>query len=132
MFRIERSANGQVVFTLSGRMKTEDNHFRGFPGLWNAAVFYLFLLKPPATLASAALALLVILTFVPINAIHPLRTRRWRSLTLLLIAAWAVLAVFSLISDFNVPLAVKVTLCGIAAYMLFSDLALRIYHRIHS
>jgi len=24
MFRIERSANGQVVFTLSGRMKTED------------------------------------------------------------------------------------------------------------
>lgn len=25
MLRIERSANGQVVFTLSGRMQTEDN-----------------------------------------------------------------------------------------------------------
>ncbi len=28
------------------RMKSEDNHFRGFPGLWNLAAFYLFLLQP--------------------------------------------------------------------------------------
>src|ERR1044071_4778461 len=27
-------------------MKTSDNYFRGFPTLWNAAAFYLFLLKP--------------------------------------------------------------------------------------
>jgi phosphatidylcholine synthase len=121
-----------ALYFADRRMKTQDNHFRGFPGLWNAAAFYLFLLKPPAALATVVLAMLLVLTFLPLNTVHPLRTRRWRPLTLLLIAAWAVLAVFALIADFDVSPAIKVTLCGIAAYMLFSDLALRIYYRIHS
>src|SRR5215467_4356868 len=34
-------------------MKTEDNYFRGFPTLWNAAAFYLFILRPNPWLAAA-------------------------------------------------------------------------------
>ena len=30
-------------------MKTADNYFRGFPALWNAVAFYLFVLRPHAT-----------------------------------------------------------------------------------
>ena len=33
-------------------MKTADNYFRGFPALWNAVAFYLFVLKPPPWLAA--------------------------------------------------------------------------------
>ena len=38
-----------ALYFADRRMKTADNHFRGFPGLWNGAAFYLFLLHlPPA------------------------------------------------------------------------------------
>ena len=40
-------------------MKTADNHFRGFPALWNVAAFYLFLLHPPPALSSLAVIVLI-------------------------------------------------------------------------
>ena len=36
-----------ALYFADRRMKAADNHFRGFPALWNAAAFYLFLLHPP-------------------------------------------------------------------------------------
>src|SRR3954463_12023582 len=48
------------------RMKTSDNHFRGFPALWNAVAFYLFLLQLPPALSSLLVALLIVLTFMPL------------------------------------------------------------------
>src|SRR5712672_2739900 len=41
-----------ALYFADRRMKTPDNHFRGFPALWNAAAFYLFLLHPSPVLAS--------------------------------------------------------------------------------
>src|SRR3954451_7465362 len=38
------AVSGALYFA-DRRMKTADNHFRGFPALWNAAAFYLFLLR---------------------------------------------------------------------------------------
>ena len=37
-----------ALYFADRRMKAADNHFRGFPALWNAAAFYLFLLHPAA------------------------------------------------------------------------------------
>ena len=42
-----------ALYFADREMKTADNFFRGFPVLWNAAAFYLFLLKPPPSLAAA-------------------------------------------------------------------------------
>src|SRR6266446_5666226 len=44
-------------------MQTADNYFRGFPALWNAAAFYLFVLKLPPWLAAAAVGILAALSF---------------------------------------------------------------------
>ena len=107
-------------------MKTSDNHFRGFPALWNAAAFYLFLLHPPAWLASLAVAGLIVLTFVPFNVLHPVRVVRLRGLTLSLIGIWAVLAILALASDFDVGVPVTAGLCAIALYVVASDAAIRI------
>ena len=74
-----------ALYFADRRMKTDDNHFRGFPALWNAAAFYLFLLHPRPWLASLAVALLIVLTFVPFNVLHPVRVVRLRGLTLSLI-----------------------------------------------
>ncbi len=62
------------------RMKMADNYFRGFPVLWNAAAFYLFLLKPAPWLAPPGVALLLVLTFVPFPSSIPIRVRRWRAI----------------------------------------------------
>src|SRR3954454_4241393 len=40
-----------ALYFANRRMKTPDHHFRGFPALWNAAAFYLFLLQWPAVLS---------------------------------------------------------------------------------
>lgn len=121
-----------ALYFADRRMKTADNHFRGFPALWNAAAFYLFLLKPSPGLATVLLAGLVVLTFVPFRTLHPIRTLRWRPLTLVLIGTGAMLAGYVIAADFNVPLGVKIALCGIASYVLFSDCVVQIYFRIKS
>lgn len=121
-----------ALYFADRRMKASDNHFRGFPALWNAAAFYLLLLKPSPGFATAMLAGFVVLTFVPFHTLHPLRTRRWRWLTLALIGVGAVLAVFTVAVDFNVSPAVKIALCAFAGYVLFSDLVVQTYSRIKS
>src|SRR3954454_6083403 len=91
-----------ALYFADRRMKSDDNHFRGFPGLWNIAAFYLFLLHPPPVLASLGIAILIALTFAPFYFIHPVRVRRLRWLTLTLVAVWALLVIYALLSDFVV------------------------------
>src|SRR5271163_1126934 len=76
-------------------MKTSDYYFRGFPAVWNVAVFYLFVLKPdplPATLSIAALA---VLTFVPFHVVHPMRIAHLREVTFVALILWALLAAYA-------------------------------------
>src|SRR4051812_27829051 len=67
-----------ALYFADRRMKTADNHFRGFPALWNAAAFYLFLLHMPPALSSLLVFALIVLTFVPLKVIHPARVARLR------------------------------------------------------
>jgi phosphatidylcholine synthase len=119
------TVSGALYFA-DRRMKAADNHFRGFPALWNAAAFYLFLLHLPPALSSIAVAVLIVLTFIPFHVVHPVRVVRLRGLTLSLLAVWAVLAVFTLARDFDVGPAVTTALCAIAAYIVGSDAVIRL------
>jgi len=115
-----------ALYFADRRMKSEDNHFRGFPGLWNVAAFYLFLLQLSPWLSSLAVAVLIASTFAPFHVVHPVRVTRLRWLTLTLIAVWALLAVFTLVENFHVGSPVTVGLCAIAAYIVASDTAIRL------
>jgi phosphatidylcholine synthase len=115
-----------ALYFADRRMKTSDNHFRGFPALWNVAAFYLFLLQLPPALSSLAVAILIALTFVPFHVLHPVRVARLRGLTLSLIGIWAVLAIIALIDDFDVSAPMTVGLCAISAYIVGIDAALRL------
>lgn len=121
-----------VGITVSGalyfadrRMKSADNHFRGFPGLWNMAAFYLFLLHLPPALASLAVIVLIVSTFVPFYVLHPIRVVRLRWFTLTLIAVWVVLVIITLAKDFDVGMPVTIGLCAIAIYIVASDAVIR-------
>jgi phosphatidylcholine synthase len=115
-----------ALYFADRRMKSEDNHFRGFPGLWNVAAFYLFLLRWPPVLSSLAVLVLIIATFLPFQVLHPVRVKRLRWLTLTLIAVWAVLLAYTLLNDFDVGPAITVALCVIALYAVASDSAIRL------
>jgi len=118
------AVSGALYFA-DKRMKASDNHFRGFPALWNAAAFYLFLLHWPPALSSLCIAILIAATFVPFHVLHPVRVVRLRWLTLSLLAAWAVLAMYTLACDFNVGAPIVAGLCFIALYIVGSDAVIR-------
>jgi phosphatidylcholine synthase len=115
-----------ALYFADRRMKTPDNHFRGFPALWNAVAFYLFLLHLPPLFGSLGVAILIVLTFAPFNVLHPIRVVRLRGLTLSLVAIWAVLVGIVLGYDFDVGVPVKLGLCAIALYVVASDAVIRL------
>lgn len=114
-----------ALYFADRRMKTADNHFRGFPALWNVAAFYLFLLHLSPVLSTLGIAALIVLTFVPFNVLHPVRVKRLRGLNLLLMAIWAGLAILTIAKDFDVSMLVIVVLCAIALYVVCGDAAIR-------
>ncbi len=115
-----------ALYFADTRMKVDDNHFRGFPALWNVAAFYLFLLKPPAAVGSLLLACLVVLTFVPFRVMHPLRTIRFRSFNLAAILLWATLAIIIVAMNFVVPPPITIVFCIAGGYIMFSDTLIRL------
>ncbi|WP_050630774.1 phosphatidylcholine synthase [Bradyrhizobium viridifuturi] len=114
-----------ALYFADRRMKADDNHFRGFPALWNAAAFYLFLLHLPPVLSTVVVALLIALTFAPFHVLHPFRVVRLRWLTLWLLAAWALLGAYTLANDFVVGPSITFGLCAIAVYIVGSDTVIR-------
>jgi phosphatidylcholine synthase len=103
-------------------MKTADNHFRGFPGVWNLAAFYLLLLKPAPLVAAAAVAILAVLTFVPVRFVHPFRVRRWRPVTIALLTLWSGLALAAVLNNLAPAPWITAGLCVIGFYFLGAGL----------
>ena len=90
-----------ALYFADRNMKTSDNYFRGFPALWNAVAFYLFLLKPTPWLAAAAIIVLAVLTFVPFKFLHPFRVTRLRMVTLAALPLWGMLAAAAIFYDLD-------------------------------
>jgi phosphatidylcholine synthase len=111
-----------AIYFADRRMKTDDDYFRGFPAVWNLVAFYFFLLRPEETAALAAIAALVVCTFLPFVFVHPMRVRPLRKLNIALCAAWGVLAIVALVRDFAPPSWVTYALVMIAIYFLIAGL----------
>jgi phosphatidylcholine synthase len=86
-----------ALYFADRQMKTADNYFRGFPALWNAAVFYLFVLKLPLGANAAVVAALATLSFAPFKFLHPFRVRRLRAVSMAAVIGWAALAVIAVV-----------------------------------
>ena len=113
-----------VIVAVSGalyfadtRMKRPDNSFRGFPAVWNMPVFVLYAFMPPAVVTVVSVVALAILTFVPVNFVHPLRVIRWRIPTLIAIAVWVATGIWVLAADFDVSVWVRLVLLAASTYL---------------
>ena len=68
-----------ALYFADTNMKADDNHFVGFPAVWNLIAFYLLLLKPVPWITIVTIAAFAVLTFLPIRFVHPFRVRSLRS-----------------------------------------------------
>lgn len=111
-----------AIYFSDSRMKTDDAYFRGFPATWNLVAFYFFLLRPGEWTSLIVIAVLVILTFVPILFVHPMRVARLRLLNIILCILWGALAIFALVRDFTPPRWAVWGLAAIGIYFLVAGL----------
>ena len=77
-----------AMYFADTRMKTKDNSFQGFPGCWNMVVLVLFAVKPDFWVSLGIVVALAAAMFLPVKFVHPVRTPRWRWLTLPVALAW--------------------------------------------
>ncbi|MEM6390379.1 MAG: CDP-alcohol phosphatidyltransferase family protein [Pseudomonadota bacterium] len=106
-----------AVYFADTRMKTEDKSFLGFPGCWNMVAVVLLVLQPPPWIALAFVLVLTAALFLPIRFVHPVRTARWRPLTLSVSVVWVVAIVLAAIQDFD-PGPVVSAIVGISTLYL--------------
>lgn len=92
---------GSILYMADTRMKTRDNSFAGFPACWSMLVLVLFALKPSYWVILAVVILLTVAMFLPVKFIHPVRTERWRAVSLPMMAAWVVFAIWAIAVDFH-------------------------------
>jgi phosphatidylcholine synthase len=83
---------GSVVYFADTRMKTTDNSFAGFPGCWNMVVLVLFATKPHWIVILLIVVALTVAMFTNIKFIHPVRTERWRAISLPVAVLWVIFA----------------------------------------
>jgi phosphatidylcholine synthase len=114
-----------IVVAVSGalyfadtRMKQPDNSFRGFPAVWNMAVFVLYAFPPPPAVVVAVVLALAVLTFLPVNFVHPVRVERWRPATLVALAVWFVCGAWLLGTGYHAPDLVRFLLLAASAWLV--------------
>jgi phosphatidylcholine synthase len=119
-----------AMYFADTRMKTKDNSFSGFPGCWNMLVLVIFALKPNFWISLALVTALAIAMFLPLKFVHPVRTERWRKVTLPMALAWTFFAGWAAWVDFHpeswahwglIVTSIYLTFAGVAQQMFPKD-----------
>ncbi len=116
-----------VIYFADTRMKTKDNSFSGFPGCWNMVVIVLFALKPDFWVILFIVTVLAVAMFTPLRFVHPIRTRRWRTVTLPMALAWTFFATWAAWVDFHPQSWAHWGLVMTSLYLVFAGLAQQVF-----
>lgn len=117
-----------ALYFADTRMKTNDNSFSGFPGCWNMLILVLFALAPPWWACLVLIAVLAATMFAPVKFIHPVRTDRWRVISLPMALAWTVFAGFAAWENFAPASGVFWGLMITSVYLLFAGAVQQLLH----
>ena len=112
---------GALYFADRG-MKMSDNSFRGFPAVWNAVVFCIFVFRPDMEVIVLSVVVLGVLTFTPVKFIHPVRTKLWRNLTLPVCIGWIAFAGWAAWTHFEQPRICTVGLMSCTIYLMLAGI----------
>lgn len=114
---------GSVIYFADTRMKTKDNSFMGFPGCWNMVVLVLFALKPDHWTILFIVVALTVGMFLNVKFIHPVRTERWRWISLPMTAGWVFFAIWAVVVDFHPQSWASWGLVITSAWLMFAGIA---------
>jgi len=115
-----------VVYFADTRMKTKDCSFAGFPGCWNMVIIVLFATEPNFWLMLAIVVSLAVAMFTPLKFIHPVRTERWRNVSLPIALAWTGFAGWAAWVNFHPESWALWGLVATSAYLLLAGIAQQI------
>ena len=115
-----------AMYFADTRMKTKDNSFSGFPGCWNMLVLVVFALQPNFWVILGLVIPLAIAMFLPLKFIHPVRTERWRVVSLPIALAWTFFAGWAAWVDFHPESWAHWGLVLTSLYLIFAGIAQQI------
>ncbi|WP_068312652.1 CDP-alcohol phosphatidyltransferase family protein [Polycladidibacter hongkongensis] len=107
-----------AIYFADGDMKTKTGGFSGFPGVWNMVIAVIIGLQVPVAVSVVLIVGCSILTFVPLEFVHPVRTKMWRPLTLVVLAIWTTGLWISFANDFIISGAVYGVITATSLYLL--------------
>ena len=67
---------------------TSDHFYNGFPAIWNIVVLYFFIFSTSEIINLLVLSLLIILKFSPLKCVHPLRVKKYKSISIFFTIIW--------------------------------------------
>ncbi len=111
-----------AMYFADTRMKTKDNSFQGFPGCWNMAIIVIFATTPNHWVILGFVSLLAVSMFLPLKFVHPVRTERWRFVTLPIALAWVGFAAWAAWGNFTAVPAANFGLLLTSTYLLFAGM----------
>ena len=117
---------GSVIYFVDTRMKTKDNSFSGFPGCWNMVILVFFALTPNFWIILGIVIALTLSMFLPVEFIHPVRTKRWRLINLPIAFLWTLCAGLAAWADFDPGPLVLIGLTLSSLYLLFAGILMQI------
>ena len=116
-----------AVYFADTRMKTKDNSFAGFPGCWNMVVIVLFATDPNFWVTLGLVVALAVAMFTPLKFIHPVRTDRWRAVSLPVAIAWTGFAAWAAWVDFHPESWAHWGIVATSLYLVFAGILQQLF-----
>ena len=117
-----------ALYFADTRMKTKDYSFSGFPGCWNMLVLVIFALEPNFWVSLVLVSSLAIAMFAPLKFVHPVRTKRWRNVTLPMALGWTFFAGWAAWVYFHPETLAHWGLVVTSVYLLFAGIGQQIIY----
>jgi phosphatidylcholine synthase len=108
-------------------MKTKDNSFSGFPGCWNMVILVFFALEPNFWIILGIVIALTVSMFLPVEFVHPVRTKRWRLATLPIALLWTACAGLAAWVQFDPGPVVLTGLALSSVYLLLAGICMQLF-----
>ena len=84
----------------NNNLMTSDNFYKGFPCIWNILLFYLYLFDLSQVYNLFLISACILLKFIPIKFIHPLRVNKNRGFSVTFLVLWFISSFKILLSSF--------------------------------
>ena len=111
-----------AMYFCDGNMKTKDKSFHGFPGCWNMVALVMFAIQPNFWVILTVVIVLAIAMFLPLKFVHPVRTNRWRFISLPITLLWIAFAGWFAWVDFPANPVILWGLTVTSLYLIFAGL----------